>query len=449
MSPQPNVVLMVADDHRGQAIGASGDSTVRTPVLDALAGRGVSFLRAHMMGGLSGAVCVPARASLLTGMNPFRASTSQRVDDYAGVMTLAPGQPTLPEVMRRAGYHTHVIGKWHNDTGSLARGFDGGDKLFLGGMCAHERVPVQDFDPEGRYPKERQFIGEKFSTELFCDAAVDFIREYRREPPFFIYLALTSPHDPRTAPEPYAGMYDPSRIPLPANFMAEHPFDNGEMKIRDEKLAPWPRTPEVIRRHLADYYAMISHMDAQMGRVLAALRESGHDGNTIIVYTGDHGLAVGQHGLMGKQNLYEHSIRVPLILRGPGLPAGRRSDALVQSYDLFPTICELVGTAAPPNVEGRSLLPLIEGKVERVRETVFSLYKDCQRMVSDGRWKLIRYQRSAATGAGVERLQLFDLQADPWETRDLSSDPAQREVIRRLTDELSAWQRQTGDPFRV
>src|SRR5262249_51568247 len=161
--------------------------------------------------------------------------------------------------------------------------------------------------------------------------------------------------------------------------LPQHPFDNGDMKGRDEKLAPWPRTPAVVRRHLADYYAMISHLDAQVGRILDALAASKRAANTIVVFAGDNGLAVGKHGLMGKQTVYDHSIRVPLLLSGPGIPRRQRSQALVYLFDLFPTLADLAGVKAPPTVEGTSLLPILSGKKKNVRDSVFAAYRDVQR----------------------------------------------------------------------
>ncbi len=154
------------------------------------------------------------------------------------------------------------------------------------------------------------------------------------------------PHDPRLAPAEFTKLYDPAKISLSKNFMPEHPFDNGELKIRDELLAPHPRTPAVMRQHLADYYATISHLDSEVGRVLAEIERRGWADNTIVIYSSDQGLAVGgRHGLMGKQNLYEH-VKPPLVFAGPGIPRGQ-SDALVYLYDLFPTICDFAVRKLP------------------------------------------------------------------------------------------------------
>jgi arylsulfatase A-like enzyme len=445
LSDRPNIIFLIADDHRGDAIHAFGNPEVQTPVLDGLAERGVSFRRAYTMGGMSPAVCVPSRAALLTGTNPLRASIHPVPGDGPGSLTINPALATLPEVLRAAGYHTYGVGKWHNDKASFTRGFAGGSRLFFGGMSDQWRVPTFDYDPTGQYPVEARQIREQFSSALFADAGIQFLRDFQGDAPYFLYVAFTAPHDPRTAPPEFAALYDPQRITLPPNFLPEHPFDNGEMRVRDELLAPFPRTPAVIRQHIADYYAMISSLDAQIGRILAALAERGDAGHTIVVYTADHGLAVGQHGLLGKQNLYEHSIRVPRIMAGPGLPAGNTVRALTHHADGFPTLCALAGIPVPSTVEGRSLLPLLTNNDAPWRDSVFAMYKDVQRAVSDGDWKLIRYYRSGDPAVGSNRTQLFHLKDDPWEMHDLSSDPTQKEHLRRLAEEMAAWQRRTGD----
>jgi arylsulfatase A-like enzyme len=184
-------------------------------------------------------------------------------------------------------------------------------------------------------------------------------------------------------------------------------------------------------------------MDARVGMLLEALEDAGRAEDTIVVFTSDQGLAIGSHGLLGKQNLYEHSVRAPLILRGPGLPRGR-SDALVYLFDLVPTLCELLGIAPPADVDGRSLVPVLRGEVPAVRDSIFLAYKDVQRAVTDGRWKLIRYPQA-------DRTQLFDLEVDPHEVNDRSGDPDEARRIEDLTARLRAWQEELGDtaPLRV
>lgn len=443
-SKRPHIVFIISDDHRYEAIRSSGNAAVQTPTMDALAGEGTSMHGMHIFGGLTGAVCAPSRACVNTGKSIFKSMIGSDVRVWEHAIHIRPDVRLMPQSFKASDYRTHAIGKWHNDKASFARSFEGGDKLFFYGMSEHTRVPVQDFDLEGVYSQEREYIEEQFSTELFTDAAVDFIRDYDDEQPFYLYLAYTSPHDPRTAPEPYASMYDPASIPLPDNFLPQHPFDNGEMDVRDEGLAQLPRDEEEVRQHIADYYAMITHMDAQIGRVVQALKDRGIYEDTIIVYTADHGLSVGQHGLMGKQNVYDHSVRIPFIVRGPGVPEGLRIQSLSSNIDIFPTVADLSGVPIPPDTDGLSLMPLIREE-EAVRPVVCTVYRDVQRMVKDDRWKLIRYYHSPVTNTGADRIQLFDLQDDPWETNDVSLVAANEPHIKRLAGELERWMEESGD----
>jgi len=445
VSTQPNILFLIADDHRHDAIHAFGDPTVQTPNLDALAAGGTAFRCNYIMGGLSGAVCIPTRACLHTGANTFAAVMSQTVDETHTLMTLNPALPTLGETLRKQGYRTFATGKWHNDKTSFNRSFADGSRIFFGGMSDHDAVPLHEYDPNGLYPEAQRYLGRGFSSEIFADAAIDFIRQPENEQPFFLYLAFTAPHDPRTPPGDFATMYDPATIPLPENFLPEHPFDNGELTVRDEKLAPWPRTPAIVRRHLADYYGMISHMDQQIGRVLAALQTTGQLANTIVVYVADHGLAVGQHGLFGKQNLYDHSIRVPLIMQGPGVPAGVTVNELTYSYDLYPTLCTLAGIPTPAHVEGESLLPLAAGTAGRAQ--VCTVYKNLMRSIRRGDWKLIRYYQPTSPSAGAMRVQLFNLAEDPWERMDRAAEPAQQARLAELHTHLTHWMAQVNDPL--
>jgi len=432
----PNVLFLFSDDQRFDTIGALGNRDIETPNLDRLVREGFAFTHAHIMGAMQGAVCVPSRAMLMTGRSLFRCTTAPTLNAIPARLTM------LPEALRQNGYAPIGVGKWHNDRAAFARAFAAGGPVFFGGMSDHSKIPVFDFDPEGKYPKSLQHTGPVFDTELFADAAIQFLRDEREKPdkPFFLYVAFTAPHDPRTPPEEFAQKYSAERMPLPKNFLPEHPFDNGELKVRDERLLPWPRTPEAVRKEIALYYGMISHLDAQVGRILQALAEAGQARRTLVIFAGDNGLAVGQHGLLGKQNLYEHSVRVPLIFHGPGIPKGRKSDALCYLLDVYPTVCELTGVAIPSTVEGRSLLPVISGKEKTVRDAVFGAYRDVQRMVRDGRWKLIYYPKA-------NRTQLFDLDQDPEEMKDLSSDANFAAKLGELRAKLTTLQQQAGDPL--
>ncbi len=445
MSRQPNVVFLIADDHRASAIGAYGDPTVRTPALDQLCAEGVSFRRNCHMGSLSGAVCIPTRACIHTGAHVFRASVGNDMNDPDSLRTLDPSHTYLGELFRRNGYSTFATGKWHNDAASFARSFSETENVFFGGMDSHFKVPVQDYDPTGNYDSSRHRLGDQFSTDLFGDAAIRFLDRQDGSRPFFLYCAFTAPHDPRTPPHDWVDTYRPGAMPLPANFASIHPFDNGEMQVRDEKLAAFPRNAEDTRRHIAEYYGMISDMDEKIGEILAALARNGLAENTIVVYTADHGLSVGQHGLLGKQNLYDHSVRVPLILRGPGVRAGAPVEALTHTYDVFPTLCELAGLEIPANVDADSLLPIMQGAASETRPYLHSVYKHVQRMTQDAEWKLITYHQDG--DQGCDRTQLFHLPTDPWELNDLSEDGTASPERERLEEELARWQKATGDPL--
>ena len=382
---KPNVLFIFTDDQREDTIGALGNPHIHTPNLDALVRSGTAFTNTYCMGGFSGAVCLPSRMMMLRGRSWF------------SVRNLPKGFPNFPTSMNEAGYETCHLGKKGNTDRQV-----------------HTFFAHNTYVSRGPEPGKPQ-----------ADGAIEFLRSRKRDKPFFLYLSGPAPHDPRVAPKEYMDRYDAARIPVPPNFMPFHPFDNGEMTIRDERLAPWPRTETEIRRHLRDYYAMITHLDAQLGRVFQALKDTGDYDNTIIIFASDQGIAVGSHGLMGKQNLYEHSMGVPLIFSGPGIPKGRKADAFAYLFDVFPTVCDLVGAPVPKGLEGKSLAPILRGHAQGVRDTVFLAYRSAQRAVRRGRWKLIQYPQ-------INTTQLFDLADDPAETKNLASNPAHAGTVKEL-----------------
>ena len=421
---RPNILFLFSDDQRPDAIGAYGNRHIITPHIDRLVMNGFSFRQAYCMGSIHSAVCQPSRAMLLGGRTLYRVPM-----DLNGVKT-------FPEVLRESGYITFGTGKWHNSSASFIRGFTKGQAVFLSGMSNHLKVMVRDLISDGRFTDAH--IGEVFSSELFADATIDFLKSVGNNKPFFAYVSFSAPHDPRMPPKEYADMYNPSTIPLPRNFMPQHPFFNGWMTGRDEALAPWPRTPEIIQAQLADYYGMITHMDHQIGRILTVLEESGLSENTIIIFSSDQGLAMGSHGLLGKQNLYEQSMGAPLVFSGPGIPQGKSSDALVYLFDIYPTLCNLAGVDIPVQVEGKSLVSVIRGEQKSIRHSIYLSYVDNQRAVRDHRWKLIRYPQ-------INKTQLFDLQNDPDEMTNLAGDPRQAVRVEKLMVLLKEWQKQVGD----
>jgi arylsulfatase A-like enzyme len=441
-SRRPNLLLLMADDHRSDAMSCAGDA-VATPHLDALAAAGVRCRDARIMGGHHAAVCVPTRAALNTGRDPFR--TSVGLGSYDEIRTLRPDAVTLGEHLGRSGWRTFHTGKWHLDGASLNRSFQEASRVFLGGMSDHFSIRLAERDPSGRYPEAARRSYGQHSTEIFAESAIRFLGGIEADQPFALSCCFTAPHDPRQAPPEWHARHRPEDMELPRNFLPEHPFDNGELRIRDEGLCPWPRTPAMIRREIADYHAIIAHLDHHIGRILAALEARGLADGTVVVYTGDHGLAVGRHGMLGKQNLYEHALRIPMILRGPGVPVGALHDGMLCNYDLFPTLCELLGLDPPAGLSGSSFAArLHDGQPHR--EAAYSVYRDVQAAYKRGGWKLIRYCRGA-DGQGCERLQLFDTVADPWELHDRSGDPGQQSRVRDLLAGMQAEQRRLGDPL--
>lgn len=432
---QPNIVFFFADDLRHDAVHFTGNKDIITPNLDRLAAQGTAFLQAHIPSGSSPAICMPSRAMLLTGKTLFHLEGEGQ--------HIPTGHITIGEALKNAGYRTFGAGKWHNGPSSYARSFTDGDAIFFGGMWDHWNVPMSDFDPSGAYDnaipftmnfrssnKVEQVHCDRFtmgthSTEAISDAAIRFIERYDDHRPFYMQLSYLAPHDPRTMPDQFRKLYDRDRISLPNNCMEEHPFRFGVEEIRDELLAPCPRTEQDIRAHMADYYAMISHLDDEIGRVMETLKKTGKDQNTIIIFAADNGLAVGQHGLMGKQNHYDHSIRVPLIFAGPGIPSNELRHQLVYLFDIFPTICEFVGIDIPESVESLNLAPAIYNPGAVTRDALYFAYTDLIRSVKTARYKLVEY-------ACVKQTQLFDLVEDPWETTNLID----REDAAPIVDEL-------------
>jgi arylsulfatase A-like enzyme len=422
---RPNILFLFSDDQRADTIAALGNPHIRTPNLDKLVKRGTAFTRAYCMGAMQGAVCVPSRAMLLSGRSLFRISENLK------------GVTTWPAMFARMGWRTFMTGKWHNQEASALSAFAEGKTIFFGGMGYPYKLPVADITPKHTLTEKRP--SGKHSVELFGDSVIDFIKSQQgSDKPFLAYVAFNGPHDPRVAPKEYHQPYDANKPPLPPNFLAQHPFNNGDLVGRDERLAPWPRTPDVVRQHLADYYAYITFLDAQVGRIVAALREAGLEEDTIIVFSSDSGLAIGSHGLFGKQNLYDHSMRSPLILAGPGIPQGKQSDAMCYLFDVFPTLGELAGVPAPEGSEGKSLVPILRGERKEPRDALFFAYRNVQRAVRDDRWHMLVYPQ-------INKTQLFDLQNDPYEIKDLAGDPAQAKQVERLTEKLKELQQQFGD----
>ncbi len=430
---RPNIIFLFADDQRADTIGAHGNPHIQTPNLDRLAAEGFSFRRNYCAGSFSGAVCVASRAMLMTGRHWMNLPADKPASNWGDATV-------LPALLTSSGnYQSFIVGKWHNGLGTLGKSFADGRSIYMGGMANHADFQVQDL-AGGKLSPKRDAGG--FSSTVFADEAVEFIQTAGSEQPFFLYVAFMAPHDPRNPPPKYREMYYKNRPPLPANFLPLHPFQNAPQAAsgRDESLAPWPRTKEIIADQLCEYYGLVTHLDEQVGRVLKALRRSPHSDNTIVVYTADHGLAMGSHGLLGKQNVYEQSMRCPLILRGPGIPSGQSNRSLTYIHDLYATICDFAGIETPGNVDSLSLLPMIQGKTQNVRESLFLPFQDNQRAVRDGKWKLHVYPK-------IHHHLLFDLSSDPHERQNLATDPAYRADVERMQALMNSWRKRLGDPY--
>ncbi|MFC1561108.1 sulfatase-like hydrolase/transferase [Candidatus Latescibacterota bacterium] len=428
---KPNVLFLFTDDHTNTTINALGNDEIITPNIDELVNRGTTFTNTYVMGGWTVAICAPSRFMLLTGAPVVREYKGKQVK--AG-SRIPDDHITMPEAFKNAGYETFQTGKWHNNRSAHVRSFTYADKIFFGGMSRHYQVPMYDFDPSGKYPPENQYVStEKHSAEVYGDAAVKYLENYDEDKPFFMYVAFQTPHDPRVMPRHYRYMYDSGDVTLWPNFRPSHPFDPGDANHRDEMLEHWPRTPEAIRNHIIDYYAMITHTDAQIGRIIDALKKSGKYDDTIIVFAGDNGMAVGQQGLMGKQHTYDCGNHVPFVMAGPGVPNDEKRDALLYLFDIFPTLCDMTGVQVPETVAGRSLVKVIRKPIEKIRDDLFFVYKHFQRSIRDERYKLMYFNVK-----GEFRTRLFDLRNDPWETTDLSQIPQHQDILKRLHELMKA-----------
>ena len=423
---RPNVLFLFADDQREDSIGAYGNRHISTPNLDRLVSQGTAFRQNYCFGANSGAVCVPSRAMVNSGRPWTRISTSLK------------DTPILPEILGQSGYQTFITGKWHNGRESVLRGFQRGHSVMMGGMSNHAEVPIVDINETGDDLVNKR-TGTKMSSELFADALISYLNDRDRDSPFYAYCAFTAPHDPRQPPMKYRRLYEGKQPPLPVNYLPQHPFDNGHMNGgRDENLGPWPRTPRLIREQLAEYYGLISFMDEQIGRILQVLDEQKLWENTLVIYAADHGLALGSHGLLGKQSIYEHSMKCPLVLIGNGIPAGEQRQAFTYLMDIFPTVLEYTGVEIPQPVEGRSLLASVKDAEVAVRDSVFLPFLKLMRSCRDDQYKVIYYPP-------INHVQLFDLKSDPDEMINLAGQPEYAEIQARLTARLLKWQEDVGD----
>jgi len=351
------------------------------------------------------------------------------------------------EHLKKAGYETYFTGKWHVRA-DATKAFDHAVHI-RPGMPNQTKTgynrPI-DGQPDPWSPYDTKFEGfwkggKHWSGVVADDAEIYMANAAKSDKPFFMYLAFNAPHDPRQSPKKFIDMYPLSRIKLPINFLPEYPFKDkiGCSKgLRDERLAPFPRTENAVKVNRQEYYALITHMDVQIGRILAALKKTGKADNTWIFFSADHGLAVGHHGLMGKQNLYEHSTRVPFMVVGPGVPKNASIDTPIYLQDVMPTTLELAGIAKPDHVDFTSLMPLIKGQKTTPYDAVYGAYLGVNRSVTYQGYKLLMYPK-------VPKARLFNLKDDPDEMIDLADDPKYKATMKKLFAKFLELQKETGD----
>ncbi|GLR72124.1 choline-sulfatase [Agaribacter marinus] len=471
---KPNFVFIFADDQSPFAVGAYGNEVVKTPNIDNLAQRGVKFTNAYNMGAWNGAVCMASRAMLNTGLSVWNA-----YDVDTKIRAGKAYDATWSMMLENAGYDTYMTGKWHvaapakdvfsrvkhvrpgmpNDGWEHATQVAKFEAFYAGKSEAKDwrefmpigyNRPINENDDtwSPTDPKHGGFWeGGKHWSEVVADDAIEFVEQTKNsDKPFFMYLAFNAPHDPRQAPQSYIDMYALSDIPMPKNFLPMYPdkdlMGNGP-DLRDAALAPFPRTEYATKVNLQEYYALITHLDDQVGKIVNALESAGLMENTYIVYTADHGLAVGEHGLFGKQNMYEHSVRTPFIFLGPNIPKNKTAIVDIYLQDVMATALDVADIAKPENVFFNSVKDIATGeRNESYYSSIYGAYIDSQRMIKKDGYKLIVYPKA-------KKLKLFHLATDPLEANDLSESPEQATRVKSLFSALLTLQNEMQDPLDI
>ena len=415
---RPNILFIVVDDQSPFDLKVYNPSSILdTPVISKLASDGMVLDSAYHMGAWTGGVCTPSRHMIMSGR------TLWHIPDKPGRMNnphitnpqLVPPDlalHTLPAVFNNAGYDTMRTCKNGNS-------YEAANKLFT---VRHDGTRRGASDDKGSPWHTKQVLEYLQSREGAQDSD-----------PFLIYFGFSHPHDTRDGRPELLSKYgavnhtDQNTLPpanskqprLPLNYLPAHPFNNTHMTVRDEVAVSgvWTnRDEQTIRNELGREFACSENIDIQIGRVLKKLDAIAELENTYIFYTADHGMAIGRHGLQGKQNLYEHTWRIPLIVKGPGIKPGSRARGNVYLLDVLATLCEIAGIEAPETSEGISFWPVLRGRSDTVRDVLYGAYcggaKPGIRTVRSGDWKLIKYE---STKDGIQETQLFNIADNPHE----------------------------------
>jgi arylsulfatase A-like enzyme len=445
---KPNILFIFADDQTYSSIHALGNKEIITPNLDKLANSGVTFTHTYNMGAWHGAVCVASRAMLNTGRFVWH------IKDMAekGYPGFKEGGMFWSQMMEKAGYDTYITGKWHVNFPA--------DSIFQNVSHIRPGMPptVEEAYNRPQTVKDSVWLpwdvknggywqGGKHWSEVVGDDAVSFINlAQNSQNPFFMYVAFNAPHDPRQSPKEFVEMYPMEKILVPESFREMYPYKDSigcGPDLRDERLAPFPRTRYSVKVHRQEYYAIITHLDQQIGRIINHLKKTGMDKNTYILFSADHGLAVGNHGLIGKQNMYDHSMRVPCILVGPGIPENEKREMQVYLQDLMATSLELAEIEKPDYVEFNSLLPLISNASKKSPyPEIYGTYMNLQRMIRTDKYKLIVYPKAKV-------IRLYDVENDPLEINDLAQNPGYSEIVKNLLNRLENQQKTMNDTLNL
>ena len=421
-SRRPNILLILPDQMRGQDMGCMGNGEVRTPSLDRLASQGILFRNTFA----NSPVCCPARAILMTGQYCHRNGM------VANDLRLREEQVSIAEALRGSGYRTGFIGKWHLDGGPRLPGFippgprRQGFEFWAANECSHRHFDTQYFrDAPDPIPIR------KFEAEAWTDLALEFLDASRSDKrPFCLMTFMGPPHDPYGAPEQYMRMYDPARLTLRAN-------------CRSSDRAPG-------RHELAAYYAAITAVDEQIGRMVKQLDDWGMGEDTIVLVSSDHGDMLGSHGLRLKRKPWEESIRIPGVLRYPrAAKAARVEQALFSHIDFVPTLLGLCGVRPPAGVQGTDMSGVIRGERTGAPDSAFfQIFGPFRGDGTPHSWRGVRTGRYMYARRESEPWVLYDLEKDPFEMNNLARDPAASRLMANLEGRLQAWMRKTRDAWR-
>ena len=432
---RPNVLLLMSDD-LAATLSCYGHPQAKTPHLDALAGRGVLFERAYCQF----PHCNPSRASLLSGLRP---NTTRVTNNEDNLYQNIPGVMTLPHLFRQHGYATARCGKiFHLGVPTGLESMDDPEAWDFGTPFKDERpyppartsdVKVKVGNKEGLRWTEATGTDDDLVDGNFAKTAVEWLEKRDANKPFFLAVGFHRPHVPLVAPAKYFDLY-----PLESITLKDAPTD-------DEADIPPPArngavpgytmtaTPEQRRAAIRAYLACVSYVDAQAGRVLAALKRLNLENNTIVIFAADHGWHLGEHKLWHKRSLFEESARVPFLVAAPSAKAnGQKSTSLVELLDLFPTLCDLAGVPAPPGLQGKSLQPLLNDASATLHDAAFTQARRGANAEHWGRTVRTKRWRCTEWDEGASGIELYDHDADPHEYTNLASDPAHATTLKQL-----------------